>query len=66
MAIKKHIEWDRKRFLGFVDVGTGVDDDSLPAAKDALVLMVVCNGSWIVPVGYFLIFMGLVVWSRST
>ena len=29
-----------------MDVGTGVDDDSLPAAKDALVLMVVCmNGS---------------------
>ena len=39
-----------------MDVGTGVDDDSLPAAKDALVLMVVCmNGSWKVPVGYFLI-----------
>ena len=56
MAIKKHIEWDGKRFRGFVDVGTGVDDDSLPAAKDALVFMVVCiNGSWKVPVGYFLI-----------
>ena len=56
MAIKKHVEWDGKQFRGFVDIGTGVDDDSLPAAKDALVFMVVCiNGSWKVPVGYFLI-----------
>lgn len=56
MSIKRHIEWDGKRFRGFVDLGTELDDDAVPAAKDALVLMVVClNGSWKVPCGYFLI-----------
>ena len=40
MSIKKHFEWNGKEFKGFVDIGTGVKDDSLPAATDALVLMV--------------------------
>ena len=44
------------KFRGCVDIGTGVVDDSLPDAKDALVFMVVCiNGSWKMPCGYFLI-----------
>ena len=44
------------KFSGFVDVGTGIDDDSMPAAKDALVILAVgVNGSWKVPCGYFLI-----------
>ena len=37
MAIRKHVEWDGKRFHGFVDLGTGINDDSLPPATDALV-----------------------------
>ncbi len=41
----------------FVDLGDGVNDvDSIPCARDALVLMVVSlNRSWKVPVGYFLV-----------
>ena len=30
MAIRKHIEWDGKQFHGYVDLGTGINDDSLP------------------------------------
>lgn len=56
MSIKKHVEWDGKRFRGFVDLGTAVDDDSVATAKDAFVFMVVSlNGAWKVPCGYFLI-----------
>ena len=56
MAIKMHILWDGKRYHGYVDIGNGVTDDSLPAAKDALVFMVVSlNESWEVPCGYFFI-----------
>ena len=37
-------------------MGTELDDDSLPAAKEALVFMVVSvKSSWKLPVGYFLI-----------
>ena len=35
MSIKKHVEWNGKEFNGFVDLGTGVKDDSLPAASNA-------------------------------
>ena len=55
MAIRKHVEWDGKRFRGFVDLGTGIDDDSAPEATDALVFMAVAvNSCWKVPCGYFL------------
>eukprot|EP00795_Rhopilema_esculentum_P003236 gene3236-1558_t len=57
MSIRKHVAWDGIRYRGFVDLGDGIeDDDSLPVAKDVLVLMAVCiNGSWKVPCGYFFI-----------
>ena len=57
MAIIKHVSWNGKSFLGYVDLGCDVnDDDSSPVAKNALVLMVVAlNESWKVPCGYFLI-----------
>ena len=56
MAIRKHVEWDGKRYHGYVDLGTGIDDDSLPEATDALVFMAVCvNAGWKVPCGYFLV-----------
>ncbi len=54
MSIRKHVEWDGKQFRGYVDLGTGINDDSLPEATDALVFMAVAvNGSWKVPCGYF-------------
>ena len=56
MSIRKHVEWDGKQFRGFVDLGTGINDDSLPEATDALVFMAVSvNSSWKVPCGYFLV-----------
>ena len=56
MAIRKHVEWDGKRFRSFVDLGTGIDDDLVPEATDALVFMAVAvNSSWEVPCGYFLV-----------
>ena len=57
MALRKDIEWDGQKNVGFVDIGTDVNDnESMPAASEALVFMVVCaNGSWKVPVGFFLI-----------
>ena len=57
MAIKKQIDWDGHQVVGFVDIGAGTSpNESNPPATDALVLMAVCvNGSWKVPLGYFLI-----------
>jgi hypothetical protein len=56
MSIKKHVSWDGKKYQGYVDLGNGADDDSLPIAKDALVFMVVSlNSSWKVPCGYFFV-----------
>ena len=56
MAIKKHVQWDGKKMVGFVDIGNGVFDDSAPPATEALVLMAVAlNSSWKVALGYFLI-----------
>ena len=56
MSIKKHVSWDGKKYQGYVDLGNGADDDSLPMAKDALVFMVVSqNSSWKVPCGYFFV-----------
>ena len=52
MSIRKHVEWDGKRFRGFVDLGTNIHDDSLPEATDALVFMAVSvNWNWKVPSG---------------
>lgn len=56
MAIRQHVEFDGRRFHGYVETGNNIDDDSIPLAKDALVFMIVCiNDNWKIPVGYFLI-----------
>ena len=41
MAIRKHVEYSARKFHGYVDLGCGTVDDSLPPARDALVLMAV-------------------------
>ena len=38
MSIVRHLDFNGKRVLGYVDVGTHVDDDSLPEATDAFSL----------------------------
>lgn len=56
MAIRKHLEWDGKKFRGYVDIGNEMDDDSNAVASEALVFMLVSLDShWKVPCGYFLI-----------
>ena len=56
MAIRKKVEWSGQRYHGFVDMGTDMDDDSLPEAKEALVfLLVAVNSRWKIPVAYYLI-----------
>ena len=56
MAIRQHVEWDGTKHHGHVDLGTEMDDDSLPVAKEALTFMVVSlKESWKLPVAYFLI-----------
>ena len=56
MSIRKHLEWNGKECRGYVDLGTGSHDDSLPVATNALVFMLVSmNSNWKIPVGYFLI-----------
>ncbi|VEN48280.1 unnamed protein product [Callosobruchus maculatus] len=55
IAIRKHLEWDGKKFHGYVNCGTNLNDDSNALAKEAFVIMLVCiNGTWKLPVGYFL------------
>ena len=45
-----------EKFHGYVDLGCGIFNDSLPEAKDALVFMVVAiDESWKIPVAYFLV-----------
>jgi Transposase protein len=56
MAMRKKVEWNGERYHGFVDMGTSIDDDSLPEAKEALVfLLVAINGRWKIPFAYYLI-----------
>ncbi len=56
MSIRKHVQWDGKKYRGFVDLGTDIDDDSLPEATEALVFMAISvNSNWKVPCGYFLV-----------
>ncbi|XP_049764597.1 uncharacterized protein LOC126092911 [Schistocerca cancellata] len=55
IAIRQHVEFDGACYYGYVDMGSSVDTDNLPIAKEAFVLMlVVINASWKLPVGYFL------------
>ncbi len=59
MAIKKHVEYDGKKFYGHVDIGANASGNDLKSediASDALVFLVTAvNGSWKVLVAYFLI-----------
>lgn len=54
MALRKFIDFAGKECFGFVNYGNNVDSHQL--AKEAIVFMVTCiNGSWKIPLGYFLI-----------
>lgn len=56
MAIRKSVQWNGKNYVGFVNCGNQMENDVLPIAKEVLVFMLTClNGSWKLPVGYFLV-----------
>lgn len=56
MAIRKELVWNGKHFKGRVDTGTEVNDDCLPLATQALVLLVTgINAGWSLPIGFFFI-----------
>lgn len=57
MSIRKKVEWVVDKFIGHVGIGDNIDRDSLPEAKEVLlVFLVTCiNGHWKLPLGYFCI-----------
>ncbi|KAH1021839.1 hypothetical protein HUJ04_011324 [Dendroctonus ponderosae] len=55
MYIRKMVEWNGRRYTGFVNVGTGIESKELPEAKEVLVFMLVCLlQAWKIPIAYFL------------
>lgn len=56
MSIKEKVEYHGGECCGYVDLGTNIDNDAIPTARYALVLMVVCiNDYWKIPISYYLI-----------
>lgn len=58
ISIRQHVDFDGKKYRGFVDIGTNLDNgsDNRDPAKNALVFMAVAvNNSWKVPLAYFFI-----------
>ncbi|KAJ8951535.1 hypothetical protein NQ317_015416 [Molorchus minor] len=51
MSIRRQVEWTGQKFTGYVDIGTAIDEDTLPEAREALVFMLFVK----LPVGYFLL-----------
>lgn len=55
VAIKRHLEYDVEKMRGDVDLGNELMTETSAEAKEALVFMLVAvNGSWKLPVAYFL------------
>jgi len=55
MAIRQHLEYDGSKYYGRVDMGIGINNDSLEVAKECLVFLVVSvNESWKLRIAYFL------------
>lgn len=54
MAIRQHIEFDGKRYHGYINVGTTVSSNGMSQCKEALIFMLVAhNASWKIPLAYF-------------
>ena len=55
MSIRKHAQYDGTKVLGYVDLGAGVTDDSLPVATKVLdvYMAVSVNSDWKIPCSYF-------------
>ena len=47
LPIRKHLEWDGHRLLGFTDIDNGIEDDFSAFACEALTFMAVSiNSNW--------------------
>lgn len=56
MSIRKHVDFDGTKNVGFIDYGTNINSDLESLATNALVYMVVSiNSNWKIPIAYFLI-----------
>ncbi|KAH8009969.1 hypothetical protein HPB51_023025 [Rhipicephalus microplus] len=56
MAIKKHVQLVGKKVVGYIDLGKGISDHSLPEATNVCVFMLVgMNMRLKIPLGYFFI-----------
>jgi len=56
MCIKHKLDWDGKRYTGFIDLGTDIDTNELPEAQYALTFLVIClNDHYKIPIAYYLI-----------
>lgn len=54
MSIRTHVEYSAGKIHGYVDLGCRSADDSLPPARDTLVLVAI-DEAWKVPITYFFI-----------
>ena len=56
MKIKKSIDNIEGKEYGYIEIGKGIDEDEIPAAENALVVMIVSeNSKWKIPVSYYFI-----------
>lgn len=56
MAIHQQIQCDGRKYHGYINMGTELDDASFPVAKKVLTYMIVSNKSvYKFPVGYYFI-----------
>ena len=56
IKIKKPIDNVNGKEYGYIEMGKGVDEEEIPAAENALAIMVVCgNSDWKIPVAYYFI-----------
>lgn len=56
MSRRKHLEWDGKKFYGYINYDIDNDNDQIALANEAFVIMAVCvNGKWKLPLGYFFV-----------
>ena len=56
MAIRQQVDFDGKKFHGYINMGIDANNDVLPVAKASLLfLLTAVNDTWKIPLGYFLI-----------
>lgn len=53
MGIRHQVEWDRKKYHGYVNAGVGLNDDFNDLAMFVFCLLFLTNSTWKVPCDYF-------------